>query len=106
VNCFNVGSSWNDGPDFTAERSQLWAWRDEGRGHFCLNGTSFQMDRLVSKEEVESIGRGNIVPFGSRPQNKMLKPKPIHYPVPALGDHRLRWQLSFMIPETRKAEAY
>jgi len=107
VGCFHPGSSQADGPDFTALRSQLWQWKDEGKGHFCRNGTMFQMDRAVPDYEIkERIGRSNLIPFGSRPQNKMLKPKPIHYPIPACGDHRLRWQLSFMIPETRKAEAY
>jgi hypothetical protein len=51
------------------------------------------------------VGVGNVAPF-SRVQNKMLKPETINYPIPALGDHRMRWQASFMVPESRKATCY
>jgi len=88
-----------------AERATVRAWKKEGKGYFVSHGRLFQLIVVVVHELRELLGQGNLIPFG-KVQNKMLKPKPIHYPIPALGDHRIRWQNSFMIPETAKAAAY
>lgn len=60
-------------------------------------------------EEVESIeapavpsgtwdgylGVGNALPFG-KVQSKFQKPHALHYEIPALGDHRIKWLSRFM----------
>jgi len=97
VSCFHPGSSQKGEPDFTATRGQLWLWRDAGVGHFCQNGTMFQMDRTPTEDEEKMVA--SFV----RIQNKLKKPERINYPIPALGDHRIRWMLRFMTPETAEA---
>lgn len=47
------------------------------------------------------LGRGNVLPF-SRQQHPMRKPNALHYEIPAVGDHRLRWLYSFMTPEGKE----
>lgn len=83
-------------------RADLRAWKDEGRGFFCDHGKHFQM---VNEPMPELLGHGNLIPFGHIP-SKILKPKPVNYPIPAVGDHRLRWFNSFMLPENVKSECY
>ena len=100
VGCFRSGSSQSDAPDSVITRETARLWRDEGRGHFCRNGTMFQLDRQVVVDE-ELLVRSFV-----RVQDKLRKPKPLHYPIPALADHRIRWLLSFMTPEQKKLECF
>ena len=76
-------------------REVVRGWRDEGRGHFCRNGTKFQMDAAAVADETFMLGVNNLIPFGHVP-SRIQKPKSINYPIPACGDHRLRWHYSFM----------
>ena len=57
----------------------------------------FQMDRTPTEDEEKMVA--SFV----RIQNKLKKPERINYPIPALGDHRIRWMLRFMTPETAEA---
>lgn len=85
------------------DRETARQWKAEGRGVFVSSGRMFQL--VEQPAPAELLGKGNLIPFGHVP-NKMLKPKPLHYPIPAMGDHRLRWHGAFMIPEQTKAECY
>lgn len=46
-------------------------------------------------------GSSNLLPFG-RVIDPLMKPPSISYPIPAMGDHRLRWMQHFMISEKQK----
>jgi len=109
VPCLYPGSPREGDPDFMAERETVRAWKKEGKGYFIAHGRIFQLITAVIHSFKELLGKGNIVPF-SRAQKRVgnlhLRPERINYPIPALGDHRLRWHNSFMIPETAKAERY
>jgi hypothetical protein len=87
------------------DRDELRLWRDEGKGFFVDHGKNFQMASFMAPQERGISSDAAAVPF-SRVQDKLRKPTPIHYPIPAMGDHRLRWMYSFMIPEPSKAESY
>lgn len=51
------------------------------------------------------LGVGNALPFG-KVQSKFQKPNKLHYEIPALGDHRIKWLSRFMEkPETELATA-
>jgi hypothetical protein len=49
---------------------------------------------------LERSARNCLTPFG-RVINKLMDPPTLHYPVPAEGDHRQRWQNRFMTPADR-----
>ena len=104
VSCFHAGSDRSGKPDFTKDRAELHAWKDEGRGFFVDHGLNFQM---LSAQPVERgiSSDAAAVPF-SRIQDKLRKPTSINYPIPAVVDHRLRWFGRFMIPEPEKAECW
>lgn len=99
VHCFYSGSSIADGPDFSVERSVARQWKNEGKGYFVSHGKFFQLITAVMEAVTELLGHGNLVPF-SRVQKNVgglyLKPQSISYPIPACGDHRIRWHSSFM----------
>lgn len=105
VPCFHAGSDRTRTPDFTKERADLHAWKEEGRGYFADHGTTFQMLSAVMSVERGISSNAAAIPF-SPVQNKMRKPHPLNYPIPAVMDHRLRWLSRFMIPEQTKAECY
>ena len=52
-------------------------------------------------------GRRRITPIAKvelhRSPNKMKKPHALHYEIPAVGDHRIRWYMRFMVSERLKA---
>jgi hypothetical protein len=99
VPCLYPGSPREGDPDFTAERGVVRAWKKEGKGYFIAHGRIFQLIAAVVDNFKELLGKGNIVPF-SRIQKRVgdlhLRPERISYPIPALGDHRLRWRRAFM----------
>jgi hypothetical protein len=49
--------------------------------------------KLKTPERVSSFA--SLVPFG-RVYDKLLQPPSVNYPVPAYGDHRLRWMNRFI----------
>jgi hypothetical protein len=90
VGCFHAGSSQSEGADFVISRETAHEWKDEGKGYFCCHGQSFQ---LVSALPAPA----NHKPFPpARVPSKLIAPGIPNYPIPAVVDHRLRWQLSFM----------
>ena len=99
VGCFHPGSSRADGPDFVASRATVRIWKDEGKGYFVSHGKFFQLVAVIIDKVSDWLGRGNLVPF-SRTQKRIgdlhLRPASINYPIPAVADHRLRWQSRFM----------
>jgi len=48
------------------------------------------------------IGVGNLIPFSKPPQNPLQEPDKLHYEIPAVCDHRMRWLAHFMaqVPKT------
>lgn len=51
------------------------------------------------------LGVGNALPFG-KIQSRFQKPHKLHYEIPAMGDHRLRWLGRFMaMPNVEAAGA-
>src|SRR5437588_10167046 len=45
--------------------------------------------------DYDPLPKGTLVP-PVKILNKLQRPPRIHYPIPAVGDHRKRWQLSFL----------
>lgn len=95
VGCFFAGSSREHGPDFTELRETVRTWLDAGQGYFVSHGKYFQILGTVIDPQKELLGHSNLIPF-SRVPNRMRKPESINYPIPAYGDHRLRWHHAFM----------
>jgi hypothetical protein len=81
--------------------------------HLLVSGRAYQVDpnnlkagvQLFSagmppagQDIIKTLGGSNLLPF-SRIQDPMQHPHSVNYPIPAVGDHRLRWHYSFMTGE-------
>jgi hypothetical protein len=69
----------------------------EERGTFLILANGRRAVQLHPPLEIllERSARNYLTPFG-RILNKLMDPPGLHYPVPAEGDHRLRWYHRFM----------
>ena len=54
-----------------------------------------------SVHSTDGLRRLTLIPTSDmiKKQNRLVAPKKLHYEIPALGDHRLSWRMSFMAME-------
>lgn len=67
------------------------------QGWYVDNGKTFVVycSRLV-QDDVDNIrSKACVIPW-SRVVDKLMQPPDVNYPIPACGDHRLRWIHRFM----------
>lgn len=83
---------WQDQARVLGQQCKVWT-REVCRalrkidGEFRDSGTTFQLYESRPKVYYDGpAGRGNVLPF-VRFQNPLLKPEPLHYPIPACGAH-------------------
>jgi hypothetical protein len=94
--------AWDANPSvdrFAFKQSEVRAAKlvQSGRGCFVTPPDGFRSVPLFPPVEVrlERAARNTVRPI-ARIINKLQRPPRIHYPVPAAGDHRKRWYLSFL----------
>lgn len=92
-----------------AKRAKEWII-DTMRGRYITLDNGHQAIQLYPPAEVEleRVAHNTVLPLG-RGSNKMANglikhPPRLHYPIPACGDHRLRWMYRFLIMDPKNDE--
>ena len=102
---------WNSDPatdrrlyPLSNARGDEMVWSGAGT-YITVNGRRCIQKTAPAEVHQEKSARNQVLPYGRGPVGLINAPPKLRYPIPAVADHRLRWQLRFMAVEIVDAEA-
>jgi hypothetical protein len=80
----------------SAKRAQEFV--SDGHAKFILLPSGHRAIQKLPPVEIlaDRAARNTLTPYGRGPVGLQNQPPRLHYPVPAIGDHRLSWRYDFM----------